>query len=184
LLLLAVLVPIALCSCAGPTRQFFPGRFYPEDRIYENKTLGFALTYPVGWTLATDPAAMGRTGRKASREFHQQQRELIFLGSTVEGTQGTRGIVDNLNESNEEYLAGIRKANVKDIQSDLGTKDFEGNGIDMKKWDYLYNGFHFVEFMFRSGTYNIRVAFWTRPDLFEKFSAVYEETMNSIDLID
>jgi hypothetical protein len=127
---------------------------------------------------------MGRTGRKAAKDFHRQRRELIFLGSTVEGTQGTRGIVDNLNETNEEYITGIRKANAKDIEKDLGVTDFEGNNVDMKRWDYLYNGFHFSEFVFRSETYNVRIAFWTRPDLFEKFAPVYEEIMNSMELID
>jgi hypothetical protein len=171
-------------SCAAPIRQYFPDSYFPQDHIYQNKLLQIALRYDGNWNIATDPNTMSKAGKKVALSLRNSRSELLFLGSTVEGSQGTRGIVENLNLSNEGFLESIRKSNSAGIDKDLGQEEFDAAGIDMLKWQYLYKGFHFVEFLFRSDTYNIRIAFWTTPALFDQFMPVYEETMNSIELID
>ena len=50
----------------------------------------------------------------------------------------------------------------------------------MVKWVYDKSGFRFVEFFFNIGTYDIRVSFWTKPDLFEKFLPVYEQIISTL----
>lgn len=181
---LPAMTVLLFAGCAGPIRQYFPDTFYVEDHIYENKPLGFAVIYPPNWKITTDPADMNRAGKKAALQFSREHRELLFMGSTIEGSQGTRGIVDNLNESNDEYLEGIRKANKTSIEKDLGSSDFEGNFVEMKRWDYLFCGMHFAEFLFKTGTYNVRIAFWCEPAMFKKFEPIFDATMNGIELID
>lgn len=171
-------------SCAAPIRQYFPDSYFLQDHIYQNKLLKFALRYAGNWNITTDPNLMSKAGKKVAQTLRNSRGELLFLGSTVEGAQGTRGIVENLNISNEKFLGSIRKSNTTSINKDLGQEEFDANGIETVKWQYLYKGFHFVEFLFRSGTYNIRIAFWTSPSLFDQFLPVYEEIMNSIELID
>jgi hypothetical protein len=173
-----------LFSCAAPIQQFFPDKYFPQDHIYQNKLLQFTLRYSGNWNITTDPNAMNKAGKKVAMTLHDARCELLFLGSTIEGTQGTRGIVENLNISNEDFLESIRKTNRTSIDTDLTQEEFDANGIETLKWQYLYKGFHFVEFLFRSDTYNIRIAFWTSPDLFNQFLPVYEEIMNSIEIID
>lgn len=174
-----LLVLVFFCACA-PVKQFYPDRFFAEDNIYENKALGFAVTFRGSWTVATDPAEMSKTGRKAARMLQKSGRELLFAGSTVEGTQGTRGIAENLNLANEDYLEEIRKSNAGSLEKDLGSNEFVLADRPVIAWEYQYQGFHFVEYLFASGSYNIRIAFWTKPELFLNFLPVYEEIMSTL----
>ena len=182
---LSIVIPAALLSfCSAPIRQFFPDTYFPQDHVYQNKPLGFDLNFADNWTLTTDPDQFSKTAKKIAHELQESHDELIFLGSTVEGSQGTRGIAQNWNMSNEEYLAATRKANLSTIDEDLGSRDFEGNGIDMIVWDYRFKGFRFSEYLFKARTCNVRIAFWAAPDLFYRFAPVYESIMNSIEMID
>ena len=104
------------------------------------------------------------------------------MGNTVEKTQGTRGIVFNLNKSNREYAEYIRTINSKDQQMDSGLTDCEIAHVPMVQWLYEKEGFRFIEFFIKVDTYNVRIAFWTTPDLFPNFLPVYEEIMGTFSI--
>lgn len=180
----AVVVSAALVvlSCNPVIRQFFDDHFYPQDRIYENKTLGFALTYRPGWKIAHGPEGMDKAQRNAARMLQNAGAELIFAGGTAEGAHGTRGIVENLNCGNEEYLEKVRKVNRANIDRDLGHASFMAGEQLIVKWLYEYRGMRFAEFLFRAATYNVRLAFWTKPDRFKAFVPVYEDIMGTLSL--
>jgi hypothetical protein len=178
LLLFAGLFLLAL-SCAAPIRQFYPGAYYREDRLYQNKTIGFSFAYKGNWELSTDPNEM-REHVSYVKELHALGAELLFIGNTVEKTQGTRGIVFNLNKTNREYAEYIRRINSADQQTDSGLADSSIANIPMVVWRYDKQGFRFIEFFFKVDTYNIRIAFWTTPDLFPNFLPVYEEIMGTL----
>lgn len=180
--LLTLLCPalLLMLSCAS-VKQFYPDSYFPQDRVYRNRPLGFAISYIGNWTLATDPADMNPSGRKVAKMLNEAGGELLFVGATVEGTQGTRGIAEHLNLSNEEYLAQIRESNEGAIQKDYGSTMFVANEVVALKWEYLYRGLRFVEFLFVNNTYNIRIAFWTEPTLYERFLPVYEDIMMSLE---
>jgi hypothetical protein len=171
---------LLVLSCSPPRGQFYPDSYYPEDRIYENKPLGITLTYKGNWTIAANPAEMNRSGRRAARSMHAAGGELLFTGTTLEGTQGTRGVAENLNVTEDKYLEMIRRSNSATIEEDLGKIGFLAGDHLVVKWQYLYSGLRFVEFLFCNGTYNIRIAFWTSPELFERFLPVYEDIMASL----
>jgi hypothetical protein len=181
----AVLIAGLLLSlnCAAPIKQFYPGSFFPEDRTYQNKSIGFSLTYRGNWDLITDPNEM-RQYRSSVRSLHESGAELLFFGFTVEKTQGTRGIVTNLNETNLEYAELIQQVNKSKKIKDYGLCGDTINNVPMVRWEYATGGLRFVEFFFAVDTYNLRVAFWTKPLLFNNFLPVYKDIMGTLTFID
>lgn len=177
-----VLSLFLLLYCAPAIKQFYPGSYFPEDRTYQNKTLGFSLTYRGSWEITTDPNEMSKTSRECARDLHKSGAELLFNGSTVENTQGTRCIAVNLNEPCNEYAEQIRRINKDQIDSDSGCSPDTINGIPMIVWKYITEDFRFVEYFFTIDTYDIRVAFWTKPSLFDKFLPVYNEIMGTLSM--
>jgi hypothetical protein len=180
-ILVPALVLLTILGCAAPIRQFYPGAYFPEDRIYQNKSIGFSFTYRGNWEITTDPNEM-REHKPYIKELHTLGAELLFMGNTVEKTQGTRGIVFNLNKSNREYAEYIRTINSKDQQMDSGLTDCEIAHVPMVQWLYEKEGFRFIEFFIKVDTYNVRIAFWTTPDLFPNFLPVYEEIMGTFSI--
>jgi hypothetical protein len=183
--ILRACLPVFLCAmaiqCAAPIKDFYPDTYFSEDGIYENKPLGFLLTYKGNWDLSTAPDGFSKTARDFAKTLHKDGAELLFLGSTVEGTQGTRGIAINLNLPPIEYAQKIQKINAKDITRDLGMVEVVSDQMPMVKWEYLMMGdFHFVEFFFVVGTYDVRIAFWTKKELFERFRPTYEDIISSV----
>jgi hypothetical protein len=167
-------------ACAAPRRQFYPDSFYPQDGIYENKPLRFLLTFSGNWHLFTDPEEMDKGSREFAHELQKAGVELLFVGASAEALHGTRAIAANLNETPVDYAEQIQRINKDDVQNDQGLVDFLAGDHAMTKWVYDKAGFRFAEFFFCVGTYNIRIAFWTKPQLFEKFLPVYEEIVSSL----
>lgn len=181
--LILCLIPLLMLSCAGPLRQFYTDTYFIEDGIYENKPLGFTLQFDGNWYIFTDPNEMPRGGKEFARQMQESGGELIFMGSTVEGTQATRGIAMNLNLPEREYAERIHELNKDELEHDGGLIDFFAGDHPMVKWEYRKGGFQFVEFFFRLGTYNLRIAFWTKPSIYKSFSPVYESIMASIQYV-
>lgn len=167
-------------GCAPALKEYYADEYFAQDRIYRNRPLGFALAYSGAWEITTEAAQMSKAGRTVARQLQQQHQELLFVGVTAEGTQGTRAIAANANLDNHEYLLQVRQANKELLEHDLGDEPFNIPEFSMIKWQYRYKGLHFVEFLFRSGSYNVRIAFWTTPALFERFLPLYEEMMLSL----
>jgi hypothetical protein len=174
---------VLVAGCAAPIKQFYPGSFFPEDRTYQNKPIGFSLTYKGSWELTTNPNEM-EENRIFARQLHTTGVELLFIGFTAEKTQGTRCIASNANEPNREYAEQIQRINKGQIDSDSGLADDTVHSIPMVRWEYSKNEIRFVEYFFTVDTYNLRVAFWTTPLLFGKFIAVYREIMGTLQLTD
>jgi hypothetical protein len=115
-----------------------------------------------------------------AKTLHESGAELLFIGFTVEKTQGTRCIVTNLNETDSEYAEEIRRINKNDVENESGCAFDTLNGTPMVIWKYSKSEFRFVEYFFSIDTYNIRVAFWTRPKLFDNFLPVYQGVMSTL----
>jgi hypothetical protein len=179
--LIFALVALLTINCTGPIKQFYPGAYFNEDRIYQNKTIGFSLMYRGNWDICTDPNEM-HEHKKYVKELHILGAELLFMGNTVEKTQGTRGIVFNLNKTNKEYAEYIQKLNSVDQHIDSGMIDCTIASTPMIEWQYEKQGFRFIEFFFKVDTYNIRIAFWTTPELFPNFVQVYREIMGTLNI--
>jgi hypothetical protein len=167
-------------GCASHLEQFYPDDFFEQDNVYENKPLGFSLTYKGNWLIVTDPDEMTGASKQFAKDLRRLGAELLFVGFTVEGTQGTRGIAANLNEPPMEYAEQIRNLNKTEITGDSDLSEYIAGDREMVKWEYRIGDFHFVEFFFVSETYDVRVAFWTRTNLFDNFFPVYEEIISSI----
>jgi hypothetical protein len=168
-----------LCTCAAPIRQFYPGTYFPQDRTYQNKPIGFSLTFRGNWDITTDPNEMS-TNKENAKALHISGAELLFIGSTVEETQGTRGIVINFNETNKKYAEEIQRVNKDLSDTDYGLADVTIHDVPMVRWEYAKGEYRFVEFFFSIDTYNLRVAFWTKPRLYENFLPVYEDIMSTL----
>ncbi len=178
----AVTCALFIIGCAAPIKQFYPGTFSREDRTYQNKSIGFSLTYRGSWELITDPNGM-KENKKYAKECQQSGLELLFIGFTAEKMQGTRCIVWNLNETNKEWAEHIQRINKTQIDKDYGTAEDTLHGVPMVRWEYAKDELRFVEFFFSIDTYNLRIAFWTTPDLYDKFLPVYEDMMKTLSII-
>jgi len=171
-----------LVSCAAPIRQFYRDDFYPEDKVYENKPIGFMLTFRGSWTIITDPNAMNRLYRDFAVTMQKAGGELLFMGSSVEGLYGVKAIAINLNEPPREYARYIREINGGDVQNNTEPVDFLAGAHPMVKWIYDKSGYRFVEFFFVVDTYDIRLSFWTKPETFGGFLPVFEDITGSLTL--
>ncbi|MBN2037058.1 MAG: hypothetical protein JW768_09980 [Chitinispirillaceae bacterium] len=170
------------CFCAAPLKQFYPDAYYEEDKVYENKPLRFVMRFQGNWLMFTDPRDMDKGSRALAKTFAKSGYELLFVGATVEGMHGTRGIAVNLNEPASEYAQQIRMLNQADVQNDRGLTAMIAGRMPLVKWVYDKADFRFAEFFFNIGTYDIRIAFWAKHELFEKFLPVYEEMVSSIEV--
>jgi hypothetical protein len=167
-------------SCTSNIKQFYPDSYFTEDKIYQNKPLRFILTFNGNWTLFTDPNKMDPGSRQFASLLNKSGAELLFVGATTEGLYGTRGIAVNLNEPVNDYAEYIRNVNKSDISNDRGIVEFIAGRNTMMKWIYDKNGFRFAEFFVNIDTYDIRIAFWTKIDLFDNFLPVFEEIMSTL----
>lgn len=180
----AVLLGLMLMSCSSHLKNFYPGNYYSEDNIYKNKILRFIITFDSNWQLWTDPATMNRDSRKFARQLHKSGIELLFIGASTEKYLGTRAIAVNLNEPAREYAEYIRRLNLPDVENDQGLLQVTNGSMEMVRWIYEKHGFGFIEYFFSSGTFDIRIAFWTRKEFFRKFLPVFESIMGSLILTD
>jgi len=175
-----LLLALIFTSCAPQIKQFFPGRYYLEDTIYENKTLQFLITYQRGWYLFTESYEMDQATKRFAASLHKNHQELLFAGATADGLYGSRCIAANLNLPLKEFTANIRRANSESVQNDQGTVDFIAGSVPAEKWIFDQMGFRFVEYFFKINTCNIRIAFWTKPELFDNYTGVFEEIISTL----
>lgn len=182
-ILFPLILYLSLLHCSAPIKQFYADSYFNEDNIYQNKPLHFMLSFEGSWDIVTDPNFMQRSIKKLAKEYHAQGTELLFIGSTTDALQGTQGIAVNLNASTREYAKIIRKMNKNNISIDSGLTDIIFHNKPMIRWDYFKFGFQFVEFFFTIDTYNIRISFWAKPDIFIRFLPIYLKNMASIELI-
>jgi hypothetical protein len=166
-------------GCAPALKAYYPGTYYPEDHTYQNKALDFSLTFRGNWEIITELSAM-KDNQETAHELHRSGSELLFIGYTVEQTQGTRCIASNLNESARLFAENIRNVNKADLDADSGLTEDTINGVGVTVWRYTKGGFCFVEYFFDVDTYDIRVAFWSKPRLFENFLPVYNDIIGSL----
>ena len=172
-----------LASCAAPFREFYPDSYFIEDGIYQNNPIGFTLVFRGNWHIVTDPLKMERGSRAFARQLRQASAELLFVGTTAEKTQGVRGIAINLNIPCETYAGKIRDLNRDGIKEDFGITPLLLNRMPMARWDYMVENYRFVEFFFTLDTYNVRIAFWTKPEIFERFEPVYLDIISSLSFV-
>jgi hypothetical protein len=176
----ALFVLALLASCAAPLKQFFPDTYYPEDHVYENKPLRFVLTFDGNWELITDPNELSASAKKTVREWARTGIELLFIGSTVEGLHTTRGMVEHLNMPSLEFAETVRKNSKNSVTNDQGLTEMVMEKNSMVKWIYDKDGFTYAEFFFEIDTYDIRIAFCSRPSDFQRFLPVYEKIMSTL----
>ncbi|MCU0609046.1 MAG: hypothetical protein MUF22_04675 [Chitinispirillaceae bacterium] len=171
---------VLLANCAGPLRQFYPDSYYEEDQIYENKPLKFLLQFRGNWELITDPNEFGKSIVPLAKQASKEGRELLFVGSTIEGRHVVTGMASNANEPARDYAEIVRRLNKYNVENDQGLTDMVVNRNSMVKWVYDKGSSRIVEFIFQINTYDIRIIFGTPRELFEKFLPVYEEIMTSL----
>ncbi|MGD9200401.1 MAG: hypothetical protein PVI26_02460 [Chitinispirillia bacterium] len=180
---ITVISALFLIGCGSSIKQFYPDSFFHEDNVYKNKPLQFSLQFKGNWYIETDPNTMDNTAKKFAKSLQDQNAELLFIGSTVEGTQGVRGIAVNLNLPALEYAQNIQEINQRGLTSDSGLTQIDTSNLPIVKWSYESEGFQFIEFFFTLDTYNIRIAFWTKPNIFKRFLPVYFDIISSLDTI-
>ncbi len=172
-------VTLLLLCCAPTINRYYPGRFFEQDNVYKNRPLRFTLAFEGNWNIQTSIEQMSRTNRNYAVELHENGLELLFVGSTVEGFHGTRAIAANFNKSALEHALHIQDLNAAFLDNDYGLEDFSDQR-EMIRWMYEKSGFLFTEYFFTLNTYNVRVTFWSLPEHFENFIAVYERIIGSL----
>lgn len=177
-----VLSVTLLFSCAAHVMQFYPDDYFGEDRVYENKPLQFLVTFRGNWRIITDPNKMNKTYKSYAKMLQRSGAELLFMGSSVEGLYGVKAIAINLNEPPQEYAAYIRELNRKEVSADKEPVHFVAGNLPMVKWVYDKAGYRFVEFFFTIDTYNVRLAFWSKADMFARFLPVFEDIISTLEL--
>lgn len=183
IILVSLVCLLYLLGCSAPIKQFYPDSYFKEDAVYQNKPLRFSLTFKENWVIDTDPNYMMRSLRSIAKEHQKLGGELLFIGGTVDGLQGVKGIAMNLNIPNDEYAESIQSINKSVITSDSGLSEIIINGYSMIKWTYTSHDHKFVEFFFTLDTYNLRIAFWALPSTLDRFYPVYLDIMSSLEFI-
>ncbi len=178
--LLLLIIPLLICSCISPLKQYYPDKFYHEDSIYENKQLRFLITYSSSWYLFTDPKELDKKTQSVYRSFHKSGMELLYAGATTDGLYGTRCIAGNFNIPIKAFAENIRKANSNSLENDQGLIEFYAGSIPAVKWIYDQSGFRFAEYFFKIDTYDIRISFWTKADLFQNYIDIFELIMSTL----
>jgi hypothetical protein len=176
------LLALLTVNCAAPIKQFFPDTYYSEDRIYENKPLHFIVQFKGNWDLITDPNELSSGAKKTVVRWAKSGIELLFVGSTSEGLHTTRGMAENLNMPAREFAGTVLKNSESGVQNDRGLSDVTLGQNEMVKWVYDKEGFRYAEYFFAIDTYDIRIAFCSRPDAFERFLPVYEGIMATLEV--
>jgi hypothetical protein len=180
LIVLTAIPFLLLNSCAPNLKQYYPGKYYFEDSIYENKTLQFLITYSGGWYLFADPSEMDQPTRRFAESLHKTHQDLLFTGATTDGLYGTRCIAGNYNLPIKKFAENIQRANNQSIQKDQGLTDFYAGPTPAVKWVYDQMGFRFSEYFFKIDTYDIRISFWTKPELFDNYLDIFEQIMGTL----
>lgn len=180
-LTLFVAIPFLLVnSCAPTLKQYYPGKYYFEDSIYENKTLQFLITYSGGWYLFSDPSEMDQQTRHFAELLHKSHQDLLFTGATTDGLYGTRCIAGNYNLPIKKFAENIQRANNQNTKNDQGLTDFYAGPTPAVKWVYDQMGFRFAEYLFKIDTYDIRISFWTKSELFDNYLDAFEQIMGTL----
>jgi hypothetical protein len=177
---LTIFSVILLSSCASNLKQYYPGRYYLEDSIYENKILQFLITYSGGWYLFANPKEMDQQTRRCAESLHKTHQDLLFTGATADGLYGTRCIAANYNLPIKKFAENIQRANSVDIRNDQGLTDFFAGSTPAVKWVYDQMGFRFTEYYFKIETYDIRISFWTKPELFNNYLGAFEQIIGTL----
>lgn len=172
-----------LVECAGPIKEFYPDSYFTEDHIYENKSIRFSLTFRNNWEIETDPNKMDKGIRKEVRRYQKMGVELLFAGTTTDGLQGVSAVAASWNESTQKYAETIRKLNKDYVTADSDLVDMLINEKPIVKWEYSKFGLQYIEFFFTIDTYNVRVAFWSEPEIFKRFLPVYLSIISSLDYL-
>jgi hypothetical protein len=165
-------------QCAAPIREFYPDAYSAEKREYRNDAIGFSFVLSGSWDIVTNPNMMGEHKSAAKLLQKTSAGEFLFIGNTTEKTQGIRGVAVNLNMPNEAYAGEIRRVNPGGADSGLVNDTIAR--LPMVRWIYEKERFVFMEFFFRVDTYNVRIAFWTTPEIFPNFRDVYRQTMETL----
>ncbi|MCX7726596.1 MAG: hypothetical protein N2053_07080 [Chitinispirillaceae bacterium] len=176
------IITFLILLCSPIFHQFYSDYYYPEDKIYENKSIGFLLKFRGNWVIITEAEKMNHTYKKFAKTLQRAGGELLFVGYSVEGLYGVRSTAFNLNEDITTYLSSIRELNKEEISNPTEPEKFSSKDIEMLKWCYEMNGYKFVEFFFLVDTYNIRLSFWTKPHLFTNYLPVFEDIAASLTL--
>lgn len=183
-LILIVLGILFYLGCSSSLPQFYPDSFFSEDNVYQNKPLRFSLTFVGNWIIETDPNNMDPSSKGLAQEMQKRGAELLFIGITSEATQGVRAIAAHLNYPVREYAEEIRKVNKPNIEADSGIIDMVIKNHELVKWEYVSSGFRHIEFFFHLDTYNIRIAFFSKPHIFENFLPIYYRIISSLAFIE
>jgi hypothetical protein len=176
----AAVIVLLLLACAPQIHQFYPDTYYSEDRVYENKPIGFTLTFRGNWIMFTDPNELDGPTRGFAAQLQERKAELLFVGTTVERTQMVRGIAIHLNLPPREYAERTREINKGNVTEDEGLTDALMDGKYMVRWDYVSMGARFVEFFMTVDTYNVRIAFWSDPKVFDQFLPIYLDIVSTL----
>lgn len=178
--LLLLIILLLISSCISPLKQYYPDKFYHEDSIYENKQLRFLITYSSSWYLFTNPKELDRKTQAVYRSFHKSGMELLYAGATTDGLYGTRCIAGNFNIPIKTFAENIQKANRNSLENDQGLNEFYAGPIPAVKWIYDQSGFRFAEYFFKIDTYDIRISFWTKAELFQNYLDAFELIMSTL----
>ncbi len=172
-----------LVKCAGPIKEFYPDSYFTEDHIYENKSIRFSLTFRSNWDIETDPNKLSRGIQKEVRRHQKGGVELLFAGATTDGLQGVMAVAANWNESTQKYAETIREKNKDNVTADSGLVDMLIKDKPIVKWKYSKFELQYIEFFFTIDTYNVRVGFWSEPEIFNRFLPVYLSIISSLDYL-
>ena len=182
-IVLSLIFLLLLVECAGPIKEFYNDSYFTEDHIYENKSIRFSLTFRNNWEIETNPNNLDKGVQKEVRRLQKQGVELLFAGATTDNLHGVSGFAVNLNESTQKYAEIIREKNKDNLTADSGLVDLLIKDKPVVKWEFSKLGLQYVEFFFTIDTYNIRVAFWSEPEIYRRFLPVYLSIISSLDYL-
>ena len=154
------------------------------DGKYTNEEIGFSINVSNDdWKFYCSSSSMPGGIKDLQNDLYETGAELIFYGISKNGIFGTRGIVEPINLSLEDYYNVTYEKNKNGFENSC-YDSVKINNIDMIDWKYNTDNFSFQEYQFVRKNCNIRVSFWTYTERFDEYQPIYAKIINSFNFIE
>lgn len=146
---------------------------------YSNPRVGLKIDFPAGWVIWSRMEDMRADFRGSVGTLEQNGVEVLFAGHK-NNVLGARLTTENLGVPLDDYATLIIDINKREIGKVKRT-DKRLGGRDVVFWEasHAETGLEFIEYVFREGTHNLRLTFWTHPSLKARYVPEFQRIVES-----
>ncbi|OHD13972.1 MAG: hypothetical protein A2086_10570 [Spirochaetes bacterium GWD1_27_9] len=163
-----------------------------KDFTYENKSLGFTMSFDKDWVITTEFRNFDSDQKKYATYFATPTNEILFFGYNEEKKIGIRAIKEELGLANDDYFSKIKESNSSDVNNygirfpksqKVVLKNIQGLNFVFETTINAKNVFVFDSIIFKNKNSNFRVDMWTKKSNYETVSSYIATLYQTIDFV-